>query len=129
MGQSLKLNCKVTTVRGITSRVDIVWSSEGLELQRINEVNVSSMTSYSMQYTGSYNILQLSTADEDKTYECTVLIISTSPVIATNNITLNVTGKHDHTYHPCSVIIATVNSSLYQHHYIAIWSHTRSYGR
>ena len=113
MGQSLKLNCNVTAVRGITSRVDIVWSSEGLELQRTNEVNVSSMTSYLVLYTNSYNILQLSTADEDKTYECTILIISTLPVMATNNITLNVTGKHDHTYHPCLITIVTVHSSLY----------------
>ena len=99
VGQSLKLNCKITAVRGITSRVDIVWSSDGLELQSAKEVNISSMTNYSVLYTDSYSILQLSTADEDKTYECTVLVISTLPVMATNNITLNVTGKHEHAYH------------------------------
>ena len=129
MGQSLKLKCKITAVRGITSRVDTVWSSDSLELQRTNDVNVSSMTSYSVLYTDSYIISQLSTTDEDKTYECTVLVISTLPVMATNNITLNVTGKHDHVYHPCLVINVTMHSSLYQHHYITIWSHTRSYGR
>ena len=44
VGQSLTLQCVVTTVRGITSRVDIVWrnSSGGNELQRKD--NVSSTT-------------------------------------------------------------------------------------
>ena len=94
VGQSLKLKCNITAVRGITSRVDIIWSSDGLELQRTKKVNVTSMTSYSVLYTDSYNIPQLSTADEDKTYECTILVISTLPVMATNNVTLNVTGTY-----------------------------------
>ena len=96
MGQSLKLKCNITAVRGITSRVDIIWSSDGLELQRTPKVNVTSMTSYSVLYIDSYNIPQLSTADEDKTYECTVLVISTLPVMATNDVTLNVTGKYNY---------------------------------
>ena len=36
VGQSLIVQCEVTTVRGITSRVDIVWSSDGTELVRID---------------------------------------------------------------------------------------------
>ena len=96
MGQSLKLKCNITAVRGITSRVDIIWSSDGLELQRTKKVNVTSMTSYSVLYTDMYSISQLSTTDEDKTYECTVLVISTLPVMATNNVTLNVTGKYNY---------------------------------
>ena len=52
------------------------------------------MTSYSVLYTDSYSIPQLSTTDEDKTYECTVLVISTLPVMAANTVTLNVTGTY-----------------------------------
>ena len=96
VGQSLKLKCNITAVRGITSRVDIIWSSDGLELQRTKKVNVTSMTSYSVLYTDSYSIPQLSTAEEGKTYECTVLVISTLPVMAANTVTLNVTGKYNY---------------------------------
>ena len=39
VGQSLTLQCEVTTVRGITSRVDIVWSSGGSILRRINDLS------------------------------------------------------------------------------------------
>ena len=91
VGQSLTLQCEVTTVRGITSRVDIVWSSDGTELERMN--NVSSTTvDNSLVYTDSYTISQLSTTDDGRVIQCEV-VISTSPsVLASNSVTLDVTG-------------------------------------
>ena len=41
VGQSLTLQCEVTTVRGITSRVDIVWSSDGTVLRRMNDATAT----------------------------------------------------------------------------------------
>ena len=93
VGQPLILKCNITAVRGITSRVDITWSSDGLELKRTEGVNTSSLTSNSAFYTDLYEITQLSTVDEDKTYECEVLVTATLSVMGTNNITLDVTGK------------------------------------
>ena len=92
MGQSLTLQCEVTTMRGITSRVDIVWSSNGTELERMN--NVSSTTvDDSLLYTDSYTISQLSTDDEGRNYQCKAVIHS-SPTITNNaSVTLDVTGK------------------------------------
>ena len=52
VSQSLTLQCEVTTVRGITSRVDIVWSSGGTELQRMNNVSSTTMDN-SLVYTDS----------------------------------------------------------------------------
>ena len=43
VGQSLVLRCSVITVRGITNRVDTVWSSNDLDLETV-EANVSSIT-------------------------------------------------------------------------------------
>ena len=43
LGQSLTLQCEVTAVRGITSRVDIVWSSDGMELNRTNGTTATTM--------------------------------------------------------------------------------------
>ena len=91
VGQSLTLLCEVTNVRGITSRVDIVWSSGGTELQRMNDVS-STMMSDSLVYTNSYTISQLSTTDDGRVIQCDGVINSSPPVMADNSITLDVTG-------------------------------------
>ena len=93
MGQSLTLQCEVTTVRGVTSRVDIVWSSDGTELESTD--NVSSTTMYnSLVYTNSYTISQLSTTDDGRVIQCEVVINTSPSVTATNNVALNVTGEY-----------------------------------
>ena len=102
VGQSLTLQCEVTTVRGITSRVDIVWSSGGTELRRMNDVS-STMMGISLVYTDSYTISQLSTTDEGRVIQCEVVINASPSVMASDGITLDVTGEinvcmHVYTY-------------------------------
>ena len=92
VGQSLTLQCEVTTVRGITSRVDIVWSSGGMELERMNNVSSTTMSN-SLVYTHSYAISQLSTTDEGGVIQCEVVINTSPSVMATGSITLDVTGE------------------------------------
>ena len=89
--QSLTLQCEVTTVRGITSRVDIVWSSNGTELNRTDGISATMMDN-SLVYTDSYNISQFSTDDEERVYWCEA-VINSSPII-TNNVSfaLDVAG-------------------------------------
>lgn len=93
VGQTLTLKCDITTVKGVTSRVDIIWSSGDLELKRTEGINVSSMTTDSLLYMDFYLISQLSTTHEETTYKCTAVITGPSPVLATDNVLLNVTGK------------------------------------
>ena len=93
MGQSLTLQCEVTTVRGITSRVDIVWSSDGTVLRRINDTTATTMNN-SLVYTDSYNISQLSTTDDGRVIQCKVVIDTSPLVMATNNVTLSITGEY-----------------------------------
>ena len=93
VGQSLTLQCEVTTVRGITSRVDIVWSSDGTELQRMNDVSSTTMDN-SLVYTDSYTISQLSTTDEGRVIQCEVVINASPSVMASDSITLDVTGEY-----------------------------------
>ena len=95
VGQSLILQCEVTTVRGITSRVDIVWSSDGKELKRMNNVSSTTMNN-SLVYTDSYTISQLSTTDNDGVIQCEVVINVIPPVMANDSIILDVTGKYVH---------------------------------
>ena len=92
VGQALTLECNVTTVRGIISRVDIVWSSNGSELKRIEGASVS-LTSDSLEtYTVIYDAMQLNTSDDGRVFQCEVLVNTNPPLMADDNITLDVTG-------------------------------------
>ena len=82
----------MTTVRGITSRVDIVWSSNGTELERINDVSSTTMDN-SLVYTDSYTVSQLSTTDDGRVIQCEVVINATPSIIANDTLTLKVTGE------------------------------------
>ena len=91
VGQSLTLQCNVTTVRGITSRVDIVWSSGGTELNSTSSAPLSIIDN-SVVYTDFYTISQLSTNDENRVIQCEVVINASPPAMASDSTTLNVTG-------------------------------------
>ena len=93
VGQSLILECSVTTVRGITSRIDIEWSIDNTILQRTEGVTVTSTASDSVVYKNIYNITQVSTFDDSRVYQCKVIINTNPQLIATGSITLDVTGK------------------------------------
>ena len=92
VGQSLTLQCEVTTVRGITSRVDIVWSSDGTELRRMDNVTLSSVND-SLVYMETYSNSLLNTTDDDRVIQCEVVINTNPSVMASDSITLDVTGK------------------------------------
>jgi len=94
VGQLLTLECSVTTVRGITSTVDVVWSSDDTELERMEGVIVSSTADNSVVYTDTYNISQLSTTDDGREYQCEVVINTSPPVMANDSVTLDVMGKY-----------------------------------
>ena len=93
MGQSLTLQCSGTTLKGITSRVDIVWSSGGIYLERMNGVS-STTVNNSLVYTHSYTISQLSTTDDGRVIQCKVVINTSPSVMATDNVTLDVIGEY-----------------------------------
>ena len=48
----------------------------------------------SLVYTDSYNISQLSTTDDGRVIQCEVVINASPPVMATDNITLNVMSMY-----------------------------------
>ena len=93
VGQSLILEANVTTVRGITSRIDVEWSTENMTLQRTEGVNIISTASNFVVYKDIYNITQVSTFDDGRVYQCKVIINTNPQLMATDSITLNVTGK------------------------------------
>ena len=93
VGQSLTLESTITTVRGITSRVDIVWSSNGVELKRINQSTANSTHDNTELYVDTYDIPLLSTSDDDRVIQCEIVIMTTPIVMVADNVTLDVTGK------------------------------------
>ena len=102
VGQSLTLESSITTVRGITSRVDIVWSTGGValkrstvdvELKRITGATPNTTNDNSEIYEVTYDIPLLSTSDDGRVIECEIIIMTTPSLAASSNVTLDVTGK------------------------------------
>ena len=92
VGQPLVLQCDVTTVRGITSRVDIVLSSNGSELKRIEGASINFTSNGLDIYTIFYDSLQLNTSDDGRVFQCELIVNTSPPLVADDNITLDVTG-------------------------------------
>ena len=93
VSEPLTLECNITTVRGITSRLDIVWSSNETELRRIEGIQSNLMRNNSVIYMDSYAISQLGTVDEDRAYQCGVIINQAVPITFNSSITLDVTSE------------------------------------
>ena len=94
VGQALRLECNGTTVRGVTSNVDIVWR-RGNKIVETTRVTVATTAMNNLLvYRNSYTISQLSTSDDDIEYRCR-LAIRTSPLVrADTAVTLDVTGEY-----------------------------------
>ena len=92
VGQPLELQCDVTTVRGITSRVDIVLSSNGSELERIEGASINFTSDGLDIYKVFYDALQLNTSDDDRVIRCEVFVNTNPQLMADDYITLDVTG-------------------------------------
>ena len=93
LSQSVTLTCNVITMGGTNERVDIVWSSNGTELERMKNV-VSFTVGNSEVYTDSYTLSQLSTTDDGRVIQCEAVIDTTPPIMASGNITLDVISKY-----------------------------------
>ena len=93
VGQPLLLECIVITGRGITSSMDIVWSSDDVVLHTERNVSINFTTALFASYTSTYIIPQLSTLDDGRVYGCEVVINASPSVTATSTIEMDVTGN------------------------------------
>jgi len=84
-GQPLTLECDVTAVRGITSSVDIIISSETFE--DVDPIIVGNSAVYSTTFT----IEELTSFDDGRQLLCIVLINSSS--VEFDTLILDVLGK------------------------------------
>ena len=108
VGEPLLLECTVTAVRGITSQAVVVWNDNRWKMN----LNASTANNNSVIYRDYFNISQLTTDNNNVTYECKVTI---NDVIATDYFTLYVTGKYLNCIyhnHAC-VFYAVPNFNIY----------------
>ena len=91
-GDPLTLDCTVTAVRGISSSVDIIWTTGGTELKRLDNImaDIENDTAF---YTDSFEISLLSAIDNGREYQCTVVINASQPVNNSDLITLIFPGE------------------------------------
>ena len=84
VGDPLLLECNVTTVRGITSSVDIVWITNDTVVERVNNVSGETVDN-SVVYSDTYNNGSILSEDDDGTmYQCKVEINATPLVSSTS---------------------------------------------
>ena len=94
VGQPLMLECAMSIPRGINSRVDIVWTRDGVEVERINDVSSNFSSPEVVVFTNIYTIPLLGTIDDDVMYECEVIVNSSAPFRIKHNTTLDVKGMY-----------------------------------
>ena len=90
-GQPLTMDCTIVAVRGITSRVDIVWYSGG-QVRRVNNVTAS-INGTAALYRDSFNISSLTRQHDGRVYSCQAIIYSRRWLFIYTSIRLNVTCK------------------------------------
>ena len=92
IGDPLTLDCTVTAVRGISSSVDIIWTTGGRVLRRVDNITADIENDYAI-YTDSFEISSLSAIDNGREYQFTVVINANQPVYNSDHIALMFTGE------------------------------------
>ena len=87
IGDPLTLDCTVTAVRGISSSVDIIWTTGGVEIRRVEDIMANTKNNSAI-YTDSFKISSLSAIDNGREYQCTVMINTSQPVNSSDQFTL-----------------------------------------
>lgn len=112
INQPLVLQCSATTLRGITNRVDIIWTTGDTQVRRINDV-IGSDNINATIYNDTFIIPSLNISDIGSTYQCQLLINSISPTVADANFTIPVPGTY-------IIFLYTYNHILYIHNIICM---------
>ena len=92
IGDPLTLDCTVTAVRGISSSVDIIWTTGGRVVRRVDNITAD-IENASAIYTDSFEISSLSANDNGREYQCTVVINASQSINVSDVITLSVAGE------------------------------------
>ena len=98
INQSLTLQCTANIVRGISSTVDIIWTTGDAQVRRVNNVIVSSNINSTSVYNDSFIIPSLDISDIGSLYQCEVLVNSVIPTKAKADYIIPIPGTYSRTY-------------------------------
>ena len=87
LGDPLTLDCTVTAVRGISSSVNIVWTTGGRVVRSVDDITADIENDTAI-YTDSFEISSLSAIDNETEYQCTVMINATQPILRSTQVML-----------------------------------------
>ena len=93
IGDPLTLDCTVTAVRGISSSVDIIWTTGGRVVRRVDNITAD-IENDSAIYTDLFEISSLSAIDNGREYQCTVVINASQPVYSSDQFVLIFPGEY-----------------------------------
>jgi len=83
------LQCCAITVRGITSRVDIIWTNgSNIQVRRFNNIAASNILNTSAVYNDIFVIPSLDIGDIGSVYQCEVVINTSPPIIVEDDFTI-----------------------------------------
>ena len=88
-GQSLILQCNISTVSDISATVDIIWTTGNTEVRRVENIQGSLINNF----TDFFTIPVLSRSDNNQEYRCEVVINTNPPITGNDSVVLNVTRK------------------------------------
>ena len=94
IGDSVTLNCTVTTVIGISSLVNIMWYTEGSVVRRVDNLTVAYTVNNSAIYTDLFEISSLTAIHNGRYYYCSVVINPNQPIYGSDHIMLNFSGEY-----------------------------------
>ena len=94
--QQLTLTCDVTTVRGITSGLTIIWSEFGVEVRRVQNA-IGNVVGTSVSYTEQ-------SLTHDSNFSCRAIINSASRPQDVTSIRIELTCK-SHIHSNCSTYV------------------------
>ena len=106
--QPLVIQCNTVIVRGITSTVDIIWTTNNTQVRRVNNVTASSNINSSSIYNDSFIIPSLNLSDIGSVYECEVLINSFIPTTAKTDFIVPIPGTYIHSYVNVCIYFCTI---------------------
>jgi len=93
LGQSTTLQCTAIGVRGISSRVDIIWTTGNTTVRRVDGV-MPNITNNSAIYSDQLVIQQLRIPDDGRVYQCTVIFNTSPRVVRSRFIILDFPGEY-----------------------------------
>jgi len=97
LGQSTTLQCTAIGVRGISSRVDIIWTTGNMTVRRVDGV-MPTITNNSAIYSDQLVIQQLRIPDDGRVYQCTVIFNTSPRVVRSRFVILDFPGEYIYIY-------------------------------